>query len=100
MPILILVKYILIFAGILTVVAGSYLSITQKRLKRFVIYSSISQLGFIIVALSICTLEGFVAVYFFLLIYIISSIILWSSIVSLTFFNNVTLEKKNSSFRK
>jgi proton-translocating NADH-quinone oxidoreductase chain N len=92
-PILSLVKYILIFAGILTVVVGSYLSITQKRLKRFVIYSSISQLGFLIVALSICTLEGFVAVYFFLLIYIISSIILWSSIVGLTFFNNVTLEK-------
>ena len=93
-PIIILLKYILISIGIMTILVGSYLAISQKRLKRFVIYSSISQLGFLVVALSICTREGFLSVYFFLIIYTISSIILWGGIVGLTFFNNI--DKKTS----
>lgn len=63
--------------GIFSVIIGSLLALQQKRIKRLMIYSSISQLGFLIAALSNLTLNTLVSVYFFLTIYIITSILFW-----------------------
>jgi hypothetical protein len=80
------IKVLLLISGILSVFFGSLLAIRQKRLKRFIIYSSISQTGFLITALSSTNLNSFLSIYFFLLIYIITSLIIWLNIS--LFFNN------------
>jgi proton-translocating NADH-quinone oxidoreductase chain N len=85
------IKYILIFSGILSTLVGSFFALRQKRVKRLVIYSSIAQMGFLISACSINSLDSITSIYFFLFIYILTSFLLWS-FISLTFnFNNEIL---------
>jgi len=74
-----LISNFLLFCGLLSVFFGAFFAIQQKRLKRLVIYSSIAQVGFLISALSVNTLNSLVSVYFFLCIYIISSIAIWTN---------------------
>ena len=83
----IFLKLLLIVAGIFSVFWGAYFAIIQKRIKRFIIYSSISQVGFIVVAASVCSIESYTSIFFYLFIYLISSIIIWGSLVSLYNFN-------------
>lgn len=76
-----LVKYLLITAGLLSVFVGTFFAIQQKRVKRIIIYSSIAQIGFLVLGLSTNSFEGFSSVYFFLSIYLITSIAIWNFIV-------------------
>lgn len=76
-----LIKYLLIVTGILSVFIGTFFAIQQKRVKRIIVYSSIAQIGFLILGLSTNSFEGFSSVYFFLLIYLITSAIIWNFIV-------------------
>lgn len=74
------ISYILLFSGILSVLLGAFFAIRQKRLKRFILFSSIAQIGFIVCSLSLTSLNSIVAIYFFLFIYVITSIIVWSHV--------------------
>lgn len=76
-------KILLIISGIFSVFWGAYFAIIQKRIKRFIIYSSISQVGFIVVACSVCSIESYTSIFFYLFVYLITSIILWGSLVCL-----------------
>ena len=73
-------KPIFIIVGICSVFVGTFFALKQKRVKRLVIYSSIAQVGFIVAALATNTIDGFSSIYFFLVIYIITSILVWGHI--------------------
>jgi len=73
------ISQILLISGVLSILIGAFFAIRQKRLKRLMIYSSIAQIGFLISALSINTVNSLVSVYFFLIIYILTSILLWTN---------------------
>lgn len=66
--------------GVFSIFIGTFFAIRQKRIKRLVIYSSIAQVGFIVVALATNTVDGFASVYFFLFVYILTSILVWGYI--------------------
>ncbi len=68
----------LLICGLLSTFVGTFYALSQKRLKKLIIYSSIAQIGFIVAGLSTNTLGGFTGVIFFLVIYIITSILIWS----------------------
>jgi len=68
----------LLIIGVFSIFWGAYCALFQKRLKRFIIYSSISQLGFIILALSMYKTTSFSSIYFYLFIYLLSSVLIWS----------------------
>ncbi len=68
---------LLLWCGLLSALVGTFYALSQKRLKKLIIYSSIAQIGFIVAGLSLNTLGGFVAVLFFLFIYVITSILIW-----------------------
>ena len=72
------IKNLLLICGIFSIFVGSFMALKQKRLKRLIIYSSIAQTGFLLVALSINNLNSFVSIFFFLIIYIITSILIWT----------------------
>jgi NADH-quinone oxidoreductase subunit N len=74
-----------ILVGILSVFVGTFFAIRQKRLKRLVIYSSIAQVGFLVAGLATNTVDGFVSIYFFLFVYIITSILIWGYITQFYF---------------
>jgi len=88
----IFLKVLLVAAGIFSVLWGAYFAIAQKRIKRFIIYSSISQVGFIVVACSVCSVESYTSIFFYLFIYLISSIVIWGSLVSLYDYNKAILK--------
>ena len=68
---------VLLILGIFSTFVGTFFALNQIRLKKLIIYSSIAQVGFIVAGLSVNTLGGFSAVYFFLIIYILTSILIW-----------------------
>lgn len=89
----IIVKYLILLSGLFSVFVGTFFAIQQKRIKRILIYSSIAQIGFLLLGLVTNSIEGYSSVYFFLIIYLITSIIIWSFI---TLF--YTFQKKINQF--
>jgi len=69
-----------IIIGICSVFVGTFFALTQKRMKRLVIYSSIAQIGFLVAGLETGSVNGFTSIFFFFIIYIISSFFIWNHI--------------------
>ena len=78
--------------GLLSVLIGSLFAIRQKRLKRLMIYSSIAQVGFIVIALSNLYTNSLIAIYFFIIIYLISSSLIWNQLAIFYSFNKYSNE--------
>jgi NADH-quinone oxidoreductase subunit N len=74
-------KTTLFLIGAFSIVFGLIKLLKQKRLKKLYIYSSISQMGLPICALVDNSLNSFATVYFFLIIYLITSLLIWGSFV-------------------
>jgi NADH-quinone oxidoreductase subunit N len=54
---------------------GTFGALKQVRIKRFIAYASISQVGFILLGVSSCSLSGLVASIVYLFIYVVMSLI-------------------------
>jgi NADH-quinone oxidoreductase subunit N len=91
------IKLLLLISGVLSVVLGTLFSLYQKRLKRFIIFSSIAQTGFLISCLSVITINSLIAVYFFLVIYLLTSILIWSNFSFAQIWNSKTINFYNYS---
>ena len=59
--------------SILTVLIGNLFALRQKNLKRFLAFSSIAQMGFILASLSSYTVAGAAASVYFIIIYLFSN---------------------------
>lgn len=62
------------FLSIATMVIGNLFALRQQNIKRFLAFSSIAQVGFILVGLSGNSNEGTTAVVYFILIYVFSNL--------------------------
>ncbi len=60
--------------SIATMVVGNLFAIRQQNLKRFLAFSSIAQVGFILIGISGNTIEGTASVVYFVLIYVFSNL--------------------------
>ena len=69
--------------GVFSSLFGIFLALRQKKLKKLFIYSSIGQLGLPLCSLSLMNLNSVVYSYFFFLIYMLTSVLLWSSFLFL-----------------
>lgn len=65
---------LLVILSIATMVIGNLFAIMQQNLKRFLAFSSIAQVGFILVGMSSNSMEGITSVVFFILVYIFSNL--------------------------
>jgi NADH-ubiquinone oxidoreductase chain 2 len=88
----------LLVSSLLSLIIGSVLGLTQSRIKRLFAFSTISHIGFILLALSINSIESIQAFIFYLMQYSISNlnafIILISIGYSLYFYVNNSDEYK------
>ena len=66
--------YGLLFSSFLSLIIGTVLGLTQFRIKRLYAYSTISHLGFMLLALSINSLESIQAFIFYLMQYSVSNL--------------------------
>jgi NADH-quinone oxidoreductase subunit N len=67
--------YLMIFVlSIITILIGNLFALRQNNLKRFLAFSSIAQVGFILLGLSGTSIMGIASVIYFLLIYLFSNL--------------------------
>jgi len=67
-------KSIFLFSSLFSLIIGSVLGLTQFRIKRLFAYSTISHVGFILLALSINTTESISSYIFYILQYTLSNL--------------------------
>lgn len=87
-------SFIYIITGLITIFYGGILMLNKFRFKKFLIYSSISQMGFPILSLGLWTQESWSYIYFFIFIYIITSSSLW------ILYTNLTVQNSKHNFIK
>ena len=85
---------------------GTVLGLTQTRIKRLLAYSTISHIGFILLALTVHTTESYQAFLFYIFQYILTNLNVFFIIIAIgfslyLFFTNITeinnLSEKNNS---
>lgn len=67
--------------GLLSVLVGTLFAMRQYRLKRLIAYSSIVQVGFMVIGLAGHSLSSYTAVLFFTFIYILTASLLWGVVI-------------------
>lgn len=74
---------ILIFMGILSVVISAFGAMQQQNLKRLFAYSGVGHAGYMLIAIAIGTQESITSAFIYLIIYLITSIGLFSYLVQI-----------------
>lgn len=72
-----------LFASVSSVIFGSFIALRQKKLKRLLAYSSVSHVGYLLLAFAANSLEGTQSLFFYLIIYMITSLCAWCIVLSL-----------------
>ena len=90
-------KNILLLSSLFSLIIGSVLGLTQFRIKRLFAYSTISHVGFILLALSIDSAESIQSYMFYILQYSISNLNAFIILVTIgfSFYTYVYEEKAN-----
>jgi NADH-quinone oxidoreductase subunit N len=64
----------LFLISVLTMITGNLFALRQQNMKRFLAFSSIAQVGFILIGISGESVEGSASVIFFIMIYVFSNL--------------------------
>lgn len=80
-------KFLLLTLGLISCFIGTIFSLYQKRIKRLIIFSSIAQVGFLVSGLAVNSVEGLSAVFFFLIVYSITSVLIWGHVIYFNYVN-------------
>jgi NADH-quinone oxidoreductase subunit N len=76
-------RQVIAFVAIASMVLGAFAAIGQTNLKRLMAYSSISNLGYALVALSSGTVEGAQGVAIFMAMYMVTTLAVFAAIIAL-----------------
>jgi NADH:ubiquinone oxidoreductase subunit 2 (subunit N) len=82
--------------AILSILLGSITALKQRKLKSLLTYSSISNMGLILSVFSTGTFDGLKVVFYYFIIYIISSLSIWS----IYFLVKVKRKNNNEKYNK
>jgi NADH-ubiquinone oxidoreductase chain 2 len=95
----------LVLSSLISLIIGSILGLTQFRIKRLFAYSTISHIGFILLALSISNIESTQAFFFYLIQYSVSNLNAFIILISIgyTFFSlvykDINLSNENKDLK-
>lgn len=87
----ILLNFYCVLIGFTSIFIGSVGNLTQKKIKTIFAYSSVSHMGYVLLAFSSGLLIGFEMAFFYLIIYMLSNINIWYIIL--------TLQKKSNNYK-
>lgn len=73
---------LLLLSAVLSMLIGGFAALYQRKIKRFLAYSAIGQVGYLLVGLSVATFEGLEAVLLYLIIYSVMSLLVWTALLS------------------
>ena len=74
---------IFLISSIFSVIVGSLVTLKQKRLKKLLAYSSINHVGYLLLGVSLFSIESTSSVFFYILSYTITGLCVWSVVFSL-----------------
>lgn len=81
-------RYYFVIISLLSILVGSFVGLEQRKLKSLIAYSSISHMGYTLLAYSSGTNFGIQSLFCYLIIYILSGICLWSIFLMVKFKHN------------
>lgn len=70
-----------LYCGILSLLIGTFGAFYQTRIKRFIAYSGLTHVGFMLIGLSTNTVLGYFSFLFYLIIYIITNICFFTLLI-------------------
>lgn len=71
-------RYIVVIIAVISVIIGSFTALKQKKLKSLLAYSSVSHMGYLLIAFSTGTLEGIQSIFAYIIIYMLAGSCIWS----------------------
>jgi NADH-quinone oxidoreductase subunit N len=87
-------RYLVVISILLSVIVGSFGGLEQRKLKSLLVYSSISHMGYALIAFSAGTFESIQMLFCYLIVYSFSGLCVWS-IFLLTRLKTNYLQKQN-----
>lgn len=84
-----------LIVAIISIIVGSVGGLKQRKFKSILAYSSISNMGLILVSFSAGNFEGIKAFFYFFILYIISGLAIWSIFLLLKLKKKIPSEKHN-----
>jgi NADH-quinone oxidoreductase subunit N len=84
-----------LWIGVFSIFVGSFGGLRQRKLKTLLAYSSTSHMGYALIAFSTNTFEGIQMLLFYIVIYMISGLCVWSIILFLRPNRKMSLQKGN-----
>jgi NADH-quinone oxidoreductase subunit N len=76
-------QQIILFSAVISVIIGSFVALKQRKIKRLIAYSAISHVGYLLLAFAAGSLEGNQALFFYLIIYMLTGTCVWAIVMSL-----------------
>lgn len=92
-------SWIFLICGLLSLFLGSFAALYQYKLKRLIAYSTISHVGFLLIGLSLNSFLGYLAVLFYLIVYVFIVLGFFLSIVLTRYSSDFTLLKTLDELR-
>ena len=83
-----------IIISVLSIIIGSFTGLEQRKVKSLLAYSSISHMGYSLLAFSIGTFDGLIVLFFYLIVYLMSGLCVWAIFLSVKLKKNY-LKKSN-----
>jgi len=71
-------RYITVIVVVLSIIVGSFGGLMQRKLKTLLVYSSISHMGYSLIAFNSGTFEGIQMLFSYLVVYSFSGLCIWS----------------------
>lgn len=71
-------RYYIVVLAVLSIIVGSFAGLEQRKLKSLLAYSSISHMGYVLIAFSTGTFEGIQMLFCYLVLYMVAGLCIWS----------------------
>src|SRR5882724_7983492 len=84
----IILKNLLLISSLISLLIGTIIGLSQTKIKRLLAYSTISHLGFILLALSINTQQSIESVLFYIIQYSITNLNIFLILITIGLFNS------------
>jgi len=94
-----LLKNLLLISSLLSLIIGSVVGLAQTRIKRLLAYSTISHIGFILLALAINTEQSIDSLIFYIIQYTITNLNMFLILIALSYIiisNNLNTNNSNN----
>ena len=80
-------QIVILLSAIMSMVIAAFTALTQRKIKRFLAYSSIGHVGYLLIGLGTGTIEGIQGLLLYTLIYIVMTLNAWTFVLSSEFGN-------------